>query len=47
MKAAREMVDEVGSLPEYRDASTELAEQLVKAVEGLADRARSVADPGR
>ena len=38
------MVDEVGGLPEYRDASTELAEQLVKAVEGLADRARASAD---
>ncbi len=45
VKAAREMVDGVGSLPEYRDASTELADQLVKAVEGLADRARGAADP--
>ena len=45
LKASHEMVDEVGALPEYRDASTELAEQLVKAVEGLADRARGSADP--
>lgn len=45
VKAAEEMVAEVGALPEYRDASTELAEQLVKAVEGLADRARASADP--
>ncbi len=45
VKEARAMVAEVGALPEYRDASTELAEQLVKAVEGLADRARAAADP--
>ncbi len=45
VKAAEEMVSEVGGFPEYRDASTELAEQLVKAVEGLADRARASADP--
>ncbi len=45
VKSAEEMVAEVGELPEYRDASTELAEQLVKAVEGLADRARGSADP--
>jgi outer membrane protein assembly factor BamB len=44
VKAAEEMVAEVGGFPEYRDASTELAEQLVKAVEGLADRARGAAD---
>ena len=45
VQAAEEMVAEVGGFPEYRDASTELAEQLVKAVEGLADRARGSADP--
>ncbi len=45
VKAAREMVDEVGTLPEYRDASTELAEQMVKAVEGLAERARARPTP--
>ena len=45
LRASHEMVDEVGALPEYRDTSTELAEQLVKTVEGLADRARGSADP--
>ena len=45
LQSAQEMVSEVGELVEYRDASTELSEQLVKVVEGLADRARSGADP--
>jgi outer membrane protein assembly factor BamB len=44
-QAAQSMVAEVGQLDEYRDASTELAEQVVKTVEGLADRARAAADP--
>ncbi len=45
LQAAQAMVSEVGDLEAYRDASTELAEQLVKTVEGLADRARASADP--
>ncbi len=44
-QAAQTMVAEVGKLDEFRDASTELAEQLIKTVEGLAERARGSADP--
>ncbi len=43
LQAAQSMVTDVSGLDEYRDASTELAEQLVKTTEGLADRARAIA----
>jgi len=43
---ARAMVEEVGPLPEYRDANMDLAEDVRKAAEGLADRAAEQADPG-
>lgn len=42
---ARAMLDEVGGLEEYRDRSLDLAEDIRKAAEGLADRARDLADP--
>ena len=42
---AREMVDEVGQSEEYRDSSLDLAEELRKTAEGLADRAAELADP--
>src|SRR5437899_3602926 len=38
------MVESVSSLPEYRDSSTELAEQVIRTGEALADRARISAD---
>ena len=41
---ARSMVDEVGQLEEYRDSSVDLAEELRKTAEGLADRAADLAD---
>lgn len=44
LDAAREMVETVGSLPEYRDERTELAELVIRIGEGLADRARRSAD---
>jgi outer membrane protein assembly factor BamB len=43
---ARSMVEEVGQVPEYRDSNMELAEDLRKAAEGLADRSANLADPG-
>jgi hypothetical protein len=42
---ARKMVEEVGQTQEYRDSSLELADDLRKAAEGLADRAAEYADP--
>jgi outer membrane protein assembly factor BamB/TolA-binding protein len=45
LSEARSMIDEVGSIPEYRDSSVDLAEELRKIAEGLADRAAEVADP--
>ena len=42
---AQAMVDEVGQTPEYRDANMDLAEDIRKAAEGLADRSASLADP--
>ena len=38
------MVRTVAREPSYRDSSTELAEQVLKTAEGLADRARGSAD---
>jgi hypothetical protein len=45
LAAAGAMVEQVGGEEAYRDASTELAELVLKAAEGLADRARASADP--
>jgi outer membrane protein assembly factor BamB len=45
LSEAQAMVDDVGDLPEYRDSSVDLAEELRKVAEGLADRAAEVADP--
>jgi len=42
---AQAMVKEVGKFPEYRDESVYLAELVLKAAEGLADRAKSSTDP--
>ena len=42
---ARSMVEDVGQVEEYRDSSLDLAEELRKTVEGLADRAGELADP--
>src|SRR5262249_39147625 len=44
LEAERAMVENVGELPEYRDSSTELAEQVIRTGEALADRARIAAD---
>ena len=40
LSEARGMVEEVGRLDEYRDVSVDLAGELTKVAEGLADRAR-------
>ncbi|WP_165245678.1 outer membrane protein assembly factor BamB family protein [Paludisphaera soli] len=40
LEAAREMVDTVGELPEYRDEKSELGDLTIRIGEGLADRAR-------
>jgi outer membrane protein assembly factor BamB len=45
LQAARAMVDEVGQIEDYRDSSVDLAEELRKTAEGLADRAGELADP--
>ncbi|WP_435006187.1 PQQ-binding-like beta-propeller repeat protein [Tundrisphaera lichenicola] len=42
---ARGMVEEVGQTSEYRDSNMELAEDLRKTAEGLAERAANLADP--
>ena len=44
LEAAREMVEQVGQLPEFRDEQINLAELIIKIGEGLADRARQGAD---
>lgn len=46
LKEAGSMVDTVGDLEEYRDVSTDLAEVVLDAAGGLAERARSLADAG-
>ena len=46
LKEARAMVEEVGQVEEYRDSSLDLAEEVRKTAEGLADRAAELADPG-
>jgi outer membrane protein assembly factor BamB len=45
VKEAVSMVEEVGQLEEYRDSSLELADDLRKAAEALADRAADLAEP--
>ncbi|MFO0909620.1 MAG: PQQ-binding-like beta-propeller repeat protein [Isosphaeraceae bacterium] len=45
LEAERAMFDQVGKEATFRDSSTELAEQILKTGENLADRARSAADP--
>ena len=40
LKAAREMYERTGGLPEFRDEKTELADLVLRIGEGLADRAR-------
>jgi outer membrane protein assembly factor BamB len=44
LEATRDMVEQVGQLPEYRDQRPELAELVLRIGEGLADRARRSAD---
>jgi outer membrane protein assembly factor BamB len=44
LKAAREMFEQHGSEEEFRDEQVELAEQVIRIGEGLADRARRSAD---
>ncbi len=40
LEAARQMLDEVGHEPEFRDQRVDLAELVIRIGEGLADRAR-------
>ena len=44
LKEARAMVDDVSDLPEYRDVSVDLAEEIRKTAGGMLDRARDLAD---
>lgn len=44
LTAAREMFEEVGNKPEFRDERVDLAELVIRIGEGLADRARHAAD---
>ncbi len=44
-KEAEAMLDDVSSLPEYRDVSVDLADEVRKTAEGMLDRARELADP--
>jgi outer membrane protein assembly factor BamB/TolA-binding protein len=45
LEAAKEMTDQVGKLPEFRDEKADLGELIIKVGEGLADRARQATDP--
>lgn len=45
LEAEIAMLDSVSEEPTYRDAAPELAEQVIKTGENLADRARASADP--
>ncbi|WP_337176543.1 PQQ-binding-like beta-propeller repeat protein [Paludisphaera sp.] len=45
LEAAREMVEQTGDLPEFRDEKTELGELVIRIGEGLAERARRRVDP--
>ncbi len=44
LEAAREMLEQVGDLEEFRDQRVDLSEQIIKIGEGLADRARHSAE---
>jgi outer membrane protein assembly factor BamB len=44
LEASKEMLDQVGGVDEFRDARVDLAELIIRAGEGLADRARHTAD---
>jgi outer membrane protein assembly factor BamB len=44
LEAAREMVEQVGGEPAYRDEKSELADLVIRIGEALADRARRSAD---
>ena len=44
LEAARSMLANVSKQAEYRDASADLAELVLKSAEGMADRAKSTAD---
>jgi outer membrane protein assembly factor BamB len=44
LEAARGMVKNVGELEEYKDASADLGETVIKIAEGLADRAKASGD---
>src|SRR5262249_49096093 len=43
LEKARKMIDNVGKLKEYEDEKTELAEIVLRAAEGLADRTKAEA----
>ena len=45
LNQAKAMVEEVGQVEEYRDSSLDLAEEIRKAAEALADRAADLAEP--
>lgn len=45
LEAAKEMLEQVGSEEEFRDERVDLAEQIIRIGEALADRARQSADP--
>ena len=45
LQEARAMVEDVGQSEEYRDSSLDLAEEVRKTAEGLAERAGELADP--
>jgi outer membrane protein assembly factor BamB len=45
LEAAQDMVEQHARLPEFRDEQVDLADVILKIGEGLADRARSAADP--
>ena len=45
LEAEKEMLETVGGEPAFKDSSGELDELVIKTGEGLADRAKSLADP--
>ena len=45
LEASRQALDELGGLEEFRDERADLGELIIRAGEGLADRARTSADP--
>lgn len=46
LHASQAMVQELGEEPTFEDARTDLAETVLRATEGLAERAARAADPG-